>query len=232
MSPSEFVDIDIPYLHSEYQSTVLRAPQKRLVDLPRDWFHHSPGPVFGRVPVRPGDNDLTTQHTGRPLGQFIVLSGRVLDSDGRGVPDALIEVWQANGAGRYVDAADPGLMPLDPNFTGAGRTLTDASGHYTFRTIKPAAYPGRFRGLFRPAHIHVSVFGPDLSSRIITQCYFEGDPLLRVDPIARSVPDQRGLDRLTAKLNWGKTELGDVDAALAYDWDIVLRGRDMTPRER
>ncbi|MTD53165.1 dioxygenase family protein [Amycolatopsis pithecellobii] len=226
-----FIDINPPYLNPRYKSTVLRAPRKRLIQLPPEWFHRSPGPVFGRVAVRPGDNDLTTQHPGRPIGQFITLSGRVLDSDGRGVPHTLVEIWQANGAGRYVDTADPGLMPLDPNFTGAGRTLTDSSGHYRFRTIKPAAYPGRFRGMFRPAHIHVSVFGPDLGSRIITQCYFEGDPLLPFDAIAQSVGDPRGLDRLTARLNWDDTELGDVDAALAYDWDIVLRGREMTPRE-
>ncbi|SFP04504.1 MULTISPECIES: hypothetical protein [Actinomadura] len=231
MDTEHFIDADPPYLHPEYKNTVLRAPDRRLVRLPREWFHHSPGPVFGRVPVAPGDNDLTAQHSGTPIGHVIVLSGRLLDSDGRGVPGALIEIWQANGAGRYVDHADPGLMPLDPNFTGAGRTITDSTGRYGFRTIKPAPYPARYRGMYRPAHIHFSVCGPDLSSRLVTQCYFEGDPLLRNDPVVRAIPDPRGIDRLTAKLNWDATEPGGVGSALAYDWDIVLRGRMMTPWE-
>ena len=228
---SEVVDGHPPYLFPEYAATVRRAPGRRLVSLPEEWFHRAPGPVFGRVPVASGDADLTTRHAGRPIGQFMTLSGRVLDSDGRPVPHTLIEVWQTNAAGRYVDDADPGLMPLDPHFTGAGRTLTDAAGRYRFRTVKPAAYPGRRGGVYRPAHIHVSLFGPHLGARIVTQCYFEGDPLLRHDAVARSIPDPRGLERLTARFNWEATEVGAVDSALAYDWDIVLRGPSMTPRE-
>jgi protocatechuate 3,4-dioxygenase beta subunit len=183
------------------------------------------------VPVRPGDNDLTKQHAGRPIGQTITLSGRVLDSDGRGVPNTLLEIWQTNASGAYVDPADPGFMSLDPNFTGAGRTITDSDGRYHFRTIKPAAYPGDLGALFRPAHIHTSLFGPLLSHRLVTQCYFEGDPLQDRDPILQSIPDQRGVERLLARFNSAETEVGDIDSALAYDWDIVLRGPRATPME-
>ena len=231
MASSQLFDCNPPYLFPDYKITTRRAPSKRLVELPREWFHHVRGPAFGRIPIGPNDSDLTAQHEGRPIGQFIVLSGRVLDSDGRAVPNTLIEIWQTNGAGRYVDATDPALMPLDPNFTGAGRTITDNEGRYSFRTVKPAAYPGTRGGLYRPAHIHVSLFGPDLSSRIVTQCYFEGDILIQHDPIAQSIPDPRGLDRLIAKFSFDDTELGGVDSALAYHWDIVLRGRSMTPQE-
>lgn len=231
MATAEQLDFNPPYLHPEYAITIKRAPSKRLVEVPRGWFHHSRGPVYGRIPIGPDDNNLLAQHAGRAIGQRIVLSGRVLDSDGRGVPGALVEIWQTNAAGRYVDVTDPDLMPLDPNFTGAGRTLTDSEGRYSFRTVKPAAYPGERGGLFRPAHIHTSVFGPDLSSRLITQCYFEGDPLLARDPIFGSVPDPRGRERLIARFNDEHTELGGVDSALAYDWDIVLRGSCATPFE-
>jgi protocatechuate 3,4-dioxygenase, beta subunit len=231
MAIAEPVDLNPPYLHPEYKITIVRAPSKRLVAVPRHWFHEMPGPVYGRIPIGPNDNDLTHQHEGRPIGQRIVLSGRVLDSDGRGVSGALIEIWQTNAAGRYVDVTDPDLMPLDPNFTGAGRTVTDSDGRYHFRTVKPAAYPGERGGLFRPAHIHVSVFGVTLSDRLITQCYFEGDPLLQRDPILGSIPDPRGRELLIAHFNDENTELGGVDSALAYDWDIVLRGRGATPFE-
>lgn len=232
MAIGEQLDCNPPYLHPEYKITIRRAPSKRLVSLPRHWFHDAPGPVFGRIPVGPTDNNLLIQHEGRPIGQRIVLQGRVRDSNGRGVPGALIEIWQTNAAGRYVDVTDPDLMPLDPNFTGAGRVLTDGDGGYRFRTVKPAAYPGERGGLFRPAHIHVSVFGTSASSRLITQCYFEGDPLLTRDPILGSIPDRRGRERLIARFNDGDTELGGVDSALAYDWDVVLRGPSATPFEQ
>lgn len=232
MTVDEPLDFSPPYLYPEYRNTILRAPARPPVKLPDEWFHRARGPAFGRIAIGPTDHDLTNQHPGRPIGQFIVLSGRVLDRDMRAVPNTLIEIWQANGAGRYVDQADPGLLPADPNFTGAGRTITDSDGRYSFRTIKPGAYPAKRRSLFRPAHIHVSLFGPDVSSRIITQCFFEGDPLIAYDPIAQSIPDPRGVDRLTARLNWARTDKGDdVDSALFYDWDIVLRGRNMTPSE-
>jgi protocatechuate 3,4-dioxygenase, beta subunit len=231
MSVAEQHDFNPPYLHPAYEATIKRAPQKRLVEVPRGFFHHSRGPVWGRVPVRPGDNDLTKQHSGRPIGQTIMLRGRVLDSDGRPVPETLIEIWQTNASGAYVDPADPGFMSLDPNFTGAGRTITDSEGRYHFRTIKPAAYPGDLGALFRPGHIHTSLFGPLLCSRLVTQCYFEGDPLQDRDPIYQSIRDPRARERLIARFNSADTEVGDVDSALAYDWDIVLRGPRATPME-
>jgi protocatechuate 3,4-dioxygenase beta subunit len=179
----------------------------------------------------PNDNDLTNQHAGRPSGQRIVLNGRVLDSDGRGVPKTLVEIWQANASGRYVDQADPAFMPLDPNFTGAGRAITANDGTFRFRTILPAPYPGRIGSFYRPRHIHVSLWGPGLSSRMVTQCYFEGDPLIRHDAIAQSIPDPKALDRLIAKLDADACEPGGPDSAIAYDWTIVLRGRYATPME-
>jgi len=231
MAVAEREDFNPPYLHPEYQITVRRAPSKRVIEVPRHWFHHATGPAWGRRPVRPGENDLTNQHEGRPVGQTLTLTGRVLDSDGRGVPNTLIEIWQTNASGAYLDPADPQFMSLDPNFTGAGRTITDSDGGYHFRTIRPAAYPGEIGGLFRPAHIHTSLFGTLLGSRLITQCYFADDPLLVRDPILNSIPDRRGIDRLIARFNSAETEVGGLDSALAYDWDIVLRGPAVTPFE-
>jgi protocatechuate 3,4-dioxygenase beta subunit len=225
------LDCNPPYLHPDYKASVARAPSERLVELPRGWFHDLPGPVFGRIPVGPDDNDLTSQHAGSPIGERILLSGRVLDSDGRPAPNVLIEIWQTNASGAYLDPADPGFVPLDPNFTGAGRTLTDSEGRYSFRSIKPAPYLGRTGGWFRPAHIHVSLFGSRLSHRLVTQCYFEGDPFVAHDPIAQSIPDPRGLERLIARLDVSNTETHGVDAAVAYHWDIVLRGSSATPME-
>ena len=218
-----------PYLHPDYRSTVLRAPRLRLVSLPPEWFHHVRGPVFGRIPVRPDDADLTRQHEGEPLGERIVVSGRVLDSDGRGVPDTVVEVWQANAAGRYVDPGDHHPAPLDPNFTGAGRCLTDAEGRYRFVTVKPGAYPwGNHENAWRPAHIHFSLYGPELGSRLVTQMYFPGDQLMQYDPIVKSIPDPRGRELLVSRFDWETTE---PQWALGYRWDIVLRGRLATPRE-
>lgn len=225
---SDFADFHPPYLFPEYELTVRRVPAKRLVELPKGWFHYAQGPVYGRIPVRPADNDLTSQRPGKPIGQRIVLSGRVIDSDGRGVPGTLIEIWQCNANGRYLDANDPGYFALDSNFTGAGRVITDCSGHYWFRTIKPPPYPGS-RG-WRQAHIHVSLFG-QFGYRLVTQCYFEGDPLLARDSNFRSIPDPRAAQRLVAHLNIDASEPSQVDAALAYEWDIVIRGSHATPVE-
>lgn len=224
-------DINPPYLFPDYTITVKRAPQKQLVVLPDEWFHHAPGPVFGRIPIGPNDNDLTAQHEGRPHGQRMVLNGRVADSDGRGIPNTLVEIWQTNASGRYVDQADPAFMPLDPNFTGAGRAITDNDGRFRFRTIMPAPYPGELGGFYRPKHIHVSLFGPQLGSRLITQCYFQDDPLLALDPIVRSIPDPKGLERLIARFDPDASEPGGIDSAMAYEWTIVLRGRNATPME-
>ena len=220
---------DPPYLHPDYRSTVLRAPRRPLVSLPPDWFHRLPGPVFGRIPVRKEDADLTRQHPGEPLGERIIVSGRVLDSDGRPVPGTLVEIWQANAAGRYVDPGDDHPAPLDPNFTGAGRCLTDAEGRYRFVTVKPGAYPwSNHHNAWRPAHIHFSVFGPELGSRLVTQMYFPGDQLMEDDPIVKSISDPRGRQLLVSSFDWSTTE---PEWALGYRWDIVLRGRMATPRE-
>src|SRR3984893_4785658 len=218
-----------PYLHPDYRSTVLRAPGRELVGLPVEWFHRLPGPVFGRVEVRESDADLTRQHGGEPLGERIIVSGRVLDSDGRPVRNTLVEVWQANGAGRYLDAADDHPAPLDANFTGAGRCLTDGQGRYRFLTVKPGAYPWRNHpNAWRPAHIHFSVFGPELGSRLVTQMYFPRDPLLSIDPILQALPGERRRASLVSALDLALTE---PEWALGYRWDVVLRGRAATPRE-
>ena len=226
MSADEF---EPPYLHPEYRATVLRAPARPLVRLPREWFHHAPGPAYGRVAVKPEDSDLTRQHRGEPLGERIIITGRVLDAHGRPVRGTLVEVWQANAAGRYADPADDHDAPLDPNFTGAGRCLTNDDGRYRFVTVKPGAYPWpNHHNAWRPAHVHFSLFGPELGSRLVTQMYFPGDPLLRLDPILKSIPDERGRELLVAAFDLETT----VPArALGYRWDVVLRGRDAAPME-
>jgi protocatechuate 3,4-dioxygenase beta subunit len=225
---SEPSPVDPPYLYPAYTSTVLRAPSRPLLQVPAG-FHAAPGPVFGAVPVGELDHDLTRQHEGDPLGERIIVSGRVLDSDGRPVINTLLEVWQANAAGRYIDPADQHPAPIDPNFTGAGRCLTDSEGRYRFVTVKPGAYPWKNHdNAWRPAHIHFSVFGPALSSRLVTQMYFPGDPLMALDPILQSVPDPKGRERLVAGFDLDTTV---PDWALGYRWDIVLRGPSATPME-
>jgi protocatechuate 3,4-dioxygenase beta subunit len=166
-------------------------------------------------------------HAGTPIGERIIVSGRVLDEDGRPIPGTLVEVWQANSAGRYAHPADDHPAPLDPNFSGGGRCLTDADGVYRFVTIKPGAYPWQNHpNAWRPAHIHFSVFGPALATRLVTQMYFPGDPLLEYDPILQSIPDPAARERLVASFDFELTEEG---WALGYRWDIVLRGRLATP---
>jgi protocatechuate 3,4-dioxygenase beta subunit len=222
-------DFEPPYLYPDYRATVLRAPKHQLVKLPEQWFHRARGPVFGRIPVRPEDADLTRRHKGEPLGERIIVAGRVLDSDGAPVRNTLVEVWQANAAGRYIDPVDDHPAPLDPNFTGAGRCLTDDEGRYRFVTVKPGAYPWRNHpNAWRPAHIHFSLFGAELSSRLVTQMYFPADPLMSLDPMVQSIPDMRGRDLLVATLDLAITE---PEWALGYRWDIVLRGSAATPFE-
>jgi protocatechuate 3,4-dioxygenase beta subunit len=211
-----------------YGSTLKRAPSRPLILLPHT-LSETTGPVFGHVAVAADDSDLTRQHQGEPLGERIIVSGRVLDEDGRPVPHTLIEIWQANAGGRYVHVRDQHPAPLDPNFTGAGRALTDAQGRYRFVTIKPGAYPWRnHHNAWRPAHIHFSLFGPSFLSRVITQMYFPGDPLFKYDPIFQSVTDENARERLVSRFDLATTE---PEWALGYQFDIVLRGRNATPVE-
>jgi protocatechuate 3,4-dioxygenase beta subunit len=179
--------------------------------------------------MQPTDNDLTHQHPAAPLGERIIVEGRVLDEDGRPQPQTLVEVWQANAAGRYAHRIDQHDAPLDPNFSGAGRTLTDAEGRYRFITIRPGAYPWtNHDNAWRPAHIHFSLFGPAFLTRLVTQMYFPGDPLLPLDPIFNSVPDEGSRERLISSFALDVTQ---PEWALGYRFDIVLRGRAATPIE-
>src|SRR6185369_13997347 len=187
------------------------------------------GPLFGRDEVPPEDSDLTRQHAAEPIGERMYVSGRVLDENGRPLANTLVEIWQANAAGRYRHAVDNHDAPLDPNFTGCGRALTDAEGRYQFKTIKPGAYPWRNHyNAWRPAHIHFSVFGPAFATRLVTQMYFPGDPLLDFDPMYTSIPDVRARQRLVSTFDWETTI---PETALGYRFDIILRGRDETPMD-
>ncbi len=216
------------YLYPDYGSTVTRTPSQPLVLLPQS-LSEITGPVFGHDRVRASDADLTRQHTGEPLGERIIVAGRVLDEDGRPVPHTLVEVWQANAAGRYQHKRDQHDAPLDPNFTGTGRTMTDADGNYRFVTIRPGAYPWRNHpNAWRPAHIHFSLFGNAFATRLVTQMYFPGDPLLPFDPIYNSVPDG-ARQRMISSFELALTE---PEHALGFRFDIVLRGRDATPMEK
>jgi protocatechuate 3,4-dioxygenase beta subunit len=214
------------YLHPAYASTVRRAPTKPLVLLPHTLTEVT-GPLFGHDRIRPGDNDLTKQHAGEPIGERIIVTGRVLDEDGRPVPHSLVELWQCNATGRYRHDSDQHDAPLDPNFTGCGRTLTDEAGRYKFITIKPGAYPWRNHpNAWRPAHLHFSLFGPSFMTRLVTQMYFPGDPLLPLDPIFNSVPDRSARERMICTFDLGTTV---PEWALGYSFDMVLRGRNATP---
>jgi protocatechuate 3,4-dioxygenase, beta subunit len=211
-----------------YASSIARSPRLPLVLLP-DTLSERTGPVFGHDLIRVNDNDLTAQHSGAPLGERIVVHGCVLDEDGRPVRGALVEVWQANAAGRYRHKVDCHDAPLDPNFQGAGRMLTDDEGRYSFKTIKPGPYPwGNHYNAWRPAHIHFSLFGAGILSRLVTQMYFPGDPLQPLDPIFNSIPDEAARMRLVSSLDM---EQSQPNYALAYVFDIVLRGSNDTPFE-
>ncbi|MEU0691148.1 protocatechuate 3,4-dioxygenase subunit beta [Streptomyces uncialis] len=206
-----------------YRSTLLRHPRLPLVAAGGDPDSaEASGPVFGVTDVTGPDADLTRQHPGEPLGERIVVSGRVLDRTGRPVRGQLVEIWQANASGRYAHRGDQHPAPLDPNFTGAGRTLTDGEGRYRFTTIRPGAYPWRNHlNAWRPAHIHFSVFGNAFTQRLVTQMYFPGDPLFPHDPILQSVTDPSARARLVAEY---RHELSTPEWALGYHWDIVLDG--------
>ena len=215
-------------LYEPYKSTVLRAPRKPLIQIPHT-LSEVTGPLYGHNPIGETDNDLTLQHSGAPLGERIVVTGRVLDEDGRPVRNTLVEIWQANAAGRYLHPVDQHPAPLDANFSGAGRTFTDDEGRYKFISIKPGAYPWRnHHNGWRPAHIHFSLFGPALVTRLITQMYFPGDPLFPFDPIFNSIRDEQARQRMIAHFDLETTQ---PEWALGYQFDIVLRGRDATPFE-
>ncbi len=220
-------DAHPPYRHLAYGSTALRAPSLPPVAIGQT-LSEITGP--GRLPGAEGDDaDLTrnARAGGEPQGERIVVSGRVLDEGGRPVPDTLVEIWQTNAAGRYRHPADGHDAPLDPNFSGEGRTRTDGEGRYRFVTVKPGAYPwGNHHNAWRPAHIHFSLFGPAWATRLVTQMYFPGDPLLALDPILEAVPGDEARARLVAVFSLDVTEPG---RALGYEWDIVLRGRFETP---
>lgn len=211
-----------------YRSTALRHPKEPLVIIPQT-LSEITGPVYPYGRIEATDNDLTRQHAGEPLGERIIVEGRVLDEDGRPIPKTLVEVWQANAAGRYAHRVDEHAAPLDPNFSGAGRTLTDEEGRYRFVTIRPGAYPWRNHdNAWRPAHIHFSLFGTSFLSRLITQMYFPGDPLMPYDPIFNSIPDAAARERLIANFDLKTTQ---AEWALGFTFDIVLRGSNATPME-
>ncbi|MFF9336525.1 protocatechuate 3,4-dioxygenase subunit beta [Streptomyces albogriseolus] len=211
--------------YAPYRSSALRHPKRPLVaiDVSQDpEMVELSSPAFGERDVTETDSDLTRQHTGEPIGERITVSGRLLDRDGRPVRGQLMEIWQANAAGRYAHQRERHDAPLDPNFTGVGRTLTDAEGHYRFTTIRPGPYPWRnHQGAWRPAHIHFSVFGSAFTQRLVTQMYFPGDPLFRCDPILQSVTDDAARQRLIAAYDH---DLSVPEFSLGYRWDIVLDG--------
>jgi protocatechuate 3,4-dioxygenase beta subunit len=211
-----------------YRSTALRAPRKPLLLLPHTLSEHT-GPAFGDGAVGELDHDLTRQHAGEPLGERMILTGRVVDRDGRPIRNSLVEIWQANAAGRYAHEVDRHPAPLDPNFSGAGRCLTDDEGRYRFVTVKPGAYPWRnHENAWRPAHIHFSLFGRAFTQRLVTQMYFPGDPLFDEDPIFQSVRDPKARARMVCALDWETTT---PEWALGYRFDVVLGGPHGTPLE-
>ncbi|HEX3536698.1 MAG TPA: protocatechuate 3,4-dioxygenase subunit beta [Stellaceae bacterium] len=217
-----------PYLYPDYASTVKRAPKRTPLRF-EPTLSEVTGPTFDDGWAGPEAADLTRQHKGEPLGERIILAGRVLDEDGRPVPGTLVELWQCNAAGRYHHPVDQHDAPIDPNFTGAGQVVTDGDGNYRFITIKPGAYPWRnTHNAWRAAHIHLSVFGPAFATRIITQMYFPGDPLMQYDPIYQSTADAVARERLVSHYD---PELSQAEWALGYRWDIVLRGREATPQD-
>ncbi len=230
--PGEFYQRDRtvhpPAFTPDYKTSVARSPRNSLISL-QNSVSEITGPVFGHNDVDPGDNDLLTNYAKAgesPIGERIILHGRVLDENARPVPNTLVEIWQANAGGRYRHKKDTYLAPIDPNFGGCGRTISDEDGYFYFRTVKPGAYPWRNTvNNWRPAHIHVSVFGSAFIQRLITQCYFEGDPFIPICPIVQTIPDPDAIEQLTAKLDLNATIPLDT---VAYKFDIVLRGRRST----
>jgi protocatechuate 3,4-dioxygenase beta subunit len=231
VKPAEFFQRDRamqpPAYTPGYKTTVARSPRRALLSLDQS-LSEITGPVFGHNEIGLLDNDLTRNYakTGDPIGERIIVHGQVLDECGRPVPRTLVEFWQANAAGRYRHKKDTYLAPIDPNFGGCGRTLTDDNGYYYFRTVKPGPYPWRnYVNSWRPAHIHFSLFGTGFAQRLITQMYFEGDPLIKICPIVHTIPDEAAIERLIAPLDMNAAV---PDDCLAYRFDLVLRGRRST----
>jgi protocatechuate 3,4-dioxygenase, beta subunit len=217
------------HLHPAYVSSIKRAPSKPLVYLPHT-LSEITGPSFDSSAIDAKACDLTRTGHDEPLGERIIVSGRVRDEDGRPVAHTLIEVWQANAAGRYRHNVDQHNAPLDPNFEGSGHTLTDEHGNFRFITIRPGAYPWRNHyNAWRPAHLHFSVLGPAFATRLITQMYFPGDALLPFDPIFNCTGDEEARNRLISLFDWETTV---CEQALGYRFDIILSGRDSTPWEK
>lgn len=219
-----------PYLYEAYRSTLRRSPVQPLVELRRTMSELSgPGPVLGATTADDGDLTRNAGTGQEAVGERIIVTGRVLDDGGNPVPNTLLEIWQANAAGRYIHKKDQHDAPLDPNFLGIGRCLTDDAGEYRFVTIRPGAYPwANHENAWRPPHIHFSVFGSTFVSRLVTQMYFPGDPLHDLDPILNSVPTDEARSRLIARYAHDVTS---PEWALGYRFDIVVAGPEATPFE-
>jgi protocatechuate 3,4-dioxygenase beta subunit len=217
------------YVHPPYGSTVTRGPTQPLVEIPAT-LSELTGPLFSQITIGDHAADLSRGKAGEAIGERIIVSGRVMDENGRPVRNTLIEVWQCNAAGRYLHQGDQHDAPLDPNFSGQGQVLTDTEGRYHFKTIRPGEYPWRNHyNAWRPAHIHFSLFGEAFAQRLVTQMYFPGDPLLPFDPIFNSIAEEKARYRMVSSLDW---ENSQSEYALAYRFDIVLRGRQQTPWEK
>jgi protocatechuate 3,4-dioxygenase beta subunit len=226
MSARDRIDIDPPYDYPAYKSTTLRAPQQGLIRIAPHPLETA-GPIFPKRFVKNAEADLTAWGKSVPLGEKMVLVGRITDEDGKPVRNSLVELWQCNASGRYAHPVDQHDAPLDPNFLGQGKVLTGENGEYRFITIKPGAYPWRNHPwAWRPAHIHLSLFGNAYSQRLITQMFFPGDPLLPIDPVFNSVSDDAARQRMVSTLD---LEHGIEEEALGYRFDIVLRGPKSTP---
>jgi protocatechuate 3,4-dioxygenase beta subunit len=226
MSARDRVDVDPPYDYPPYKSTTLRAPRQPLVRISPHPIETT-GPAFPKQFVKDAEADLTKWGKGAPLGEKMILVGRITDEDGKPVRNSLVELWQCNASGRYAHPVDQHDAPLDPNFLGQGKVLTDEEGEYRFVTVKPGAYPWRNHPwAWRPAHIHLSLFGNAYSQRLITQVFFPGDPLLAIDPVFHSVSDEAARQRMVCSL---ELERGIEEVALGYRFDVVLRGPQATP---
>lgn len=218
-----------PYNHADYKSTIFRAPQRALFKLPQT-LSEVTGPRFDTQWFGGENTDMTRWEGGEAQGQRIILAGRVLDEDGRPVPNTLLEIWQCNSAGRYRHERDQHDAPLDPHFRGVGQVVTNDKGEWRVLSIRPGAYPWRnTHNAWRAAHVHFSIFGPAFATRLVTQMYFPGDPLIPADPIINAVPDRKARESMISAYD---PELSEAEYAMGYRWDIVLRGRDATPMER